>query len=114
LSRDVLNALKTRRGVEPYIPLRNNMERLRCVVERITYTNEQTGFTVIKVRVKGYSELVAVVGNMAAVNVGAVLTVCGEWKNDSKHGRQFAVSSWEETLPANVYGIEKYFMLRTT
>lgn len=40
------------------------MDRLRCVVERITYQNEQNGYSVIKCSAKGYQELVTVVGNM--------------------------------------------------
>jgi len=42
------------------------------------------------------------------ISVGSVLTVVGEWKIDSKFGRQFVATEWEETLPATVYGIEKY------
>ncbi|MDR0434230.1 MAG: ATP-dependent RecD-like DNA helicase [Gracilibacteraceae bacterium] len=84
------------------------MEQIRCLVERVTYTNEQTGFTVLKARVKGHSDLVAVVGGMAAVNVGSVLLVSGEWKTDAKYGRQFAAVSWQEKLPATVAGIERY------
>ena len=84
------------------------MERLRCVVERITYQNEQNGYSVIKCRAKGYSDLVTVVGAMPEVHVGAVLSLTGEWKMDSKYGRQFSVESFEETLPATVLGIEKY------
>ena len=84
------------------------MERLRCVVERITYQNEQNGYSVIKCRAKGYSNLVTVVGAMPEVHVGAVLSLTGEWKMDSKYGRQFSVESFEETLPATVVGIEKY------
>ena len=84
------------------------MDHLRCIVERITYTNEQNGFTVLKVRAKGHSDLVPVVGNMAAVNVGSVLLVSGEWKTDAKYGLQFAADSWKEKLPATVAGIERY------
>jgi len=84
------------------------MDFLRCVVERITYQNEDNGYSVIKVKAKSFSDLVTVVGNMTGVNVGCVLSVRGEWKNDSKYGRQFSAASWEETLPASVYGIEKY------
>ena len=84
------------------------MERLRCVVERITYQNEQNGYSVIKCRAKGYSDLVTVVGAMPEVHVGAVLSLTGEWKMDSKYGRQFNIESFEETLPATVLGIEKY------
>lgn len=39
---------------------------------------------------------------------GSVLTLGGQWKIDSKYGRQFEVATFEETLPATVYGIEKY------
>lgn len=84
------------------------MARLRCVVERITYQSLETGYTVLKVRVKDYAELVAVVGNLLDASVGSVLLVEGSWKVDSRYGRQFMAESWEETMPATVYGIEKY------
>ena len=84
------------------------MAVIRCVVERITYRNESNGYSVIKTRVKGYSDLIAVVGSLLDVNVGSVLLVTGDWKVDSKFGRQFVATQWEETLPATVYGIEKY------
>ena len=82
--------------------------QIRCVVERITYRNAQNGYTIIKTRIKGFSELVPVVGNLLDVHVGSVLLVTGEWKVDTKYGRQFTAASWEETLPATVFGIEKY------
>lgn len=84
------------------------MARIRCVVERITYQNPENGYTVLKVRVKDYADLVAVVGSLLDANVGSVLLVDGNWKVDSKYGRQFIADSWEETMPATVYGIEKY------
>ena len=82
--------------------------KLRCVVERITFRSESNGYSVIKTRVKGYSDLIAVVGNLMDVHIGSVLLVTGDWKVDSKFGRQFVATEWEETLPATVYGIEKY------
>jgi exodeoxyribonuclease V alpha subunit len=84
------------------------MDFLRCVVERITYHNEDNGYTVLRVKAKNYNDLVTAVGNMGAVNVGCVLSLKGEWKHDGKYGRQFAVREYEETLPATVYGVEKY------
>lgn len=84
------------------------MIRIRCVVERITFQNPENGYTVLKVAVKGYDELVTVVGNLLDANVGSVLLIEGNWKVDSKYGRQFMAETWEETLPATVYGIEKY------
>ena len=84
------------------------MEQLRCVVERITYQNEQNGYTVLRCRAKGFQDLVTVVGAMPSVHVGAVLLLGGSWKVDPKYGRQFSVEQFEETLPATVFGIEKY------
>ena len=84
------------------------MEHLRCVVERITYTNTENGYTVLKVAAKNYNDLVTVVGIMPDTHVGSVLSLEGFWKMDAKYGRQFSVEKFEETLPATVYGIEKY------
>ena len=84
------------------------MDRLRCVVERITYQNPVNGYTVLKCSAKAFSDLVTVVGIMPDTNVGSVLTLMGNWKVDPKYGRQFSVDSFEETLPATVLGIEKY------
>ncbi|MCM1568753.1 MAG: ATP-dependent RecD-like DNA helicase [Roseburia sp.] len=84
------------------------MTKIRCVVERITYQNPENGYTILKCHVKDYAELVPVIGNLLDVNVGSVLLVDGNWKVDAKYGRQFVAESWEETLPATVYGMEKY------
>ena len=84
------------------------MEHLRCVVERITYQNAENGYSVIKCRAKGFSDLVTVVGSMPDVHVGSVLYLGGRWRVDAKYGRQFSMETFEETLPATVYGIEKY------
>ena len=84
------------------------MDNFRCIIERITYQNEDNGYTVLKCRAKGYSDLVTVVGSFPEVHVGSVLTMSGFWKVDAKYGRQFSMVSFEETLPASVVGIEKY------
>ena len=49
------------------------MIKLRCVVERITFQNPENGYSVMKVAVKGYNELVTLVGNLLEVPVGSVL-----------------------------------------
>ena len=84
------------------------MERLRAVVERITYQNETNGYTVLRCQVKREPDLVTCVGAMPEVHVGSVLLLDGEWRMDPKYGRQFSVTRCEETLPATIYGIEKY------
>ena len=84
------------------------MQKLRCVVERITYQNPENGYSVMKVKVKGYNDLVTLVGNFLEVPAGSVLLCDGEWKVDKRYGSQFAVQSWEEVMPTTAYGIEKY------
>lgn len=84
------------------------MMKIRCVVERVTYQNPENGYSVLKCAVKNYNELVTVVGNLLDANVGSVLLIDGNWKVDAKYGRQFLAESWEETMPATVFGIEKY------
>ena len=84
------------------------MIKIRCVVERITYQSPETGYSVLKCAVKNYSDLITVVGNLVDANVGSVLLIDGNWKVDAKYSRQFLAESWEETMPATVFGIEKY------
>lgn len=84
------------------------MIKIRCVVERITYQSPETGYSVLKCAVKNYNDLVTVVGNLVDANVGSVLLIDGNWKVDTRYGRQFMAERWEETMPATVFGIEKY------
>ena len=82
------------------------MEYLSGIVERITYSNEENGFSVIKFKSKGFGDLVTVVGSLAAVNVGATIKLKGDWKQDSKFGKQFSVVDYRETVPATIAGTE--------
>ena len=84
------------------------MIKLRCVIEHITYQNEKNGWSVMKVKVKGYDNLVTLTGSLLDVPVGSVLLVDGDWRVDPKYGQQFVAQSWGEVMPATLYGIEKY------
>lgn len=84
------------------------MIKLRCVVKHITYQNQENGWSVMKVKVKGYDNLVTLTGSLLDVPVGSVLLVDGDWRVDPKYGQQFVAQSWTEVMPATLYGIEKY------
>lgn len=84
------------------------MQTLRCVVERITYQNPENGYSVMRVKAKGYPDLVTLVGTLPDVPAGSVLLCQGNWKVDKRYGSQFVAESWEEVMPATAYGIEKY------
>ena len=92
------------------------METLRGVIERITYHNEETGYTVAKLAPDsgagrggfGANREIAIIGNMAGINVGESVELTGRWVLHPEYGRQFAVESLRTVLPATVAGIEKY------
>jgi exodeoxyribonuclease V alpha subunit len=84
------------------------MSKLRAVIERITYQSTENGYSILKANVKGYNNLVTLVGNMPEVTVGTVMVAEGEWKVNKQYGSQFVVSTYEEAMPATEFGIEKY------
>ena len=77
-------------------------------IERITFTNDENGFTIAKLKVYGRSDLVTVVGNLMAPTPGEILKLKGEWANHPKYGEQFKIAQYKTTVPASVYGIQKY------
>jgi exodeoxyribonuclease V alpha subunit len=81
---------------------------LQGQIERITYTNDENGYTVSKVKMYDRRDLVTVVGNLMAPMPGEILKMQGEWANHSKFGDQFKVVHYESRVPDSVTGIEKY------
>ncbi|HWI58625.1 MAG TPA: ATP-dependent RecD-like DNA helicase [Bacillota bacterium] len=84
------------------------LESLSGLIERVTFFNEENGFAVLKVQVRGQRELVTVVGNLASVNAGEWLTAEGRWVADREFGRQFRAESIQSSAPTSREGIEKY------
>lgn len=85
-----------------------NLTDLQGQIENITYFNEETGYTIAKVKVAGNKDLVPCVGNLIRPTPGEVLSMKGEWTNHEKYGRQFKISFSQTTTPASVHGIQKY------
>jgi exodeoxyribonuclease V alpha subunit len=81
---------------------------LQGQIERITFTSEETGYTVAKVKVYGRKELVTIIGNMINPTPGEIIKMKGEWVNNPQYGEQFKFSFCQTTVPASVHGIEKY------
>ncbi len=77
-------------------------------IEKINFTNEETGFTIARVKVKGRHEPVTVVGTLMAPVPGEVLDMRGDWTNHPRFGPQFKVSAYKTRVPATVDGIRKY------
>lgn len=81
---------------------------LQGQIERITYTNDENGYTVAKVKVNGQRDLVTVVGNLMAPTPGEIIKMNGEWISHPRYGEQFRVDQFKSLVPASVYGIKKY------
>ncbi|HEY65752.1 MAG TPA: ATP-dependent RecD-like DNA helicase [Caldilineae bacterium] len=84
------------------------MIELTGVIERITYHNEESGYTVAQLTPEGKNYTVTVVGNMLGVHVGESVRVTGQWVLHPQYGRQFKAESVRTVLPATVEGIRKY------
>jgi exodeoxyribonuclease V alpha subunit len=82
---------------------------LRAVLERITYANEETGYTIARVATdRTGADLLTVVGSLLGAQPGESLRLVGRWGSHPRYGRQFEVDSFTTVLPATVQGIERY------
>jgi len=84
------------------------LDNLTGQIERITYSNEENGFTIARVKVPGRRDLVTVVGNLMSPMPGEIIKMQGEWTNHPKYGEQFKLVRYKTSVPATVYGIRRY------
>ena len=94
------------------------------MLERFTYVNEETGYTVARVATSGAAgrshggetqrssaaggDLLTVVGPLLGAQVGESLRLTGWWTSHPKYGRQFEVHGYTTVLPATIQGIRRY------
>jgi exodeoxyribonuclease V alpha subunit len=81
---------------------------LEAVLERITYANEETGYTVARVATDRSSDLLTVVGPLLGAQPGESLRLRGRWASHPQYGRQFQVEAYQTVLPATIQGIRRY------
>jgi exodeoxyribonuclease V alpha subunit len=81
---------------------------LDAVLERITYANEQTGYTVARVATNRSGDLLTVVGPLLGAQPGESLRLQGRWASHPQYGRQFQVEAYQTVLPATIQGIRRY------
>ncbi|MFE1906381.1 ATP-dependent RecD-like DNA helicase [Streptomyces gardneri] len=79
------------------------------VLERITYANEESGYTVARVDTgRGAGDLLTVVGALLGAQPGESLRMEGRWGSHPQYGKQFAVDNYTTVLPATIQGIRRY------
>ena len=88
------------------------MAQLRGIVDRITFQNEENGYTVARLQVEGsaaYNDrLATIVGEMLSINPGETVVLEGEWITHKQYGAQFKIESYQTIYPSTVEGMRRY------
>src|SRR5437016_14209495 len=92
----------------PTSPGTHPTEHLTGAVERVTFHSEETGFCVLRVKVRGHRDLVTVVGTAPTITPGEYIESQGWWGTDRTHGLQFKTTHLRVVPPTTLEGIERY------
>ncbi|MEN9678065.1 MAG: putative exodeoxyribonuclease alpha chain [Verrucomicrobiota bacterium] len=92
----------------PPLPPQAFAESLSGLIERVTFFNEENGFAVLKVKVKGHRDPVTVIGSLPSASAGEWVSAQGRWIQDREFGLQFRAELLNSTAPTTREGIEKY------
>ena len=83
-------------------------ETLEGTIKRITFQNEENGYTIATLRVDGRRDPVPIVGTMIGIAGGEHVRINGTWNRHDKFGLQLQIDSWERIMPVTVEGIEQF------
>lgn len=84
------------------------LERLAGLVERVTFHKGDSGFCVLRLKVKGERELVTLVGHTPTVTPGEYASASGTRVTDREHRRRFKAVFITISPPNTLTGIERY------
>ncbi len=88
------------------------MAQLRGIVDRITFQNEENGYTIARLQVEGSTaynnRLATIVGEMLSINPGETVILEGEWTTHKQYGAQFKIESYQTVYPSTVEGMRRY------
>jgi exodeoxyribonuclease V alpha subunit len=89
------------------------MPTLEGSIERIVFHNDQTHYTVARLRPNDAgrlfrSELITLVGILPGLSVGEIVEVTGEWETHPQHGRHLRVLSVTRHAPVTPEGLKRY------
>lgn len=84
------------------------LDSLEGVIERITFHNEDNGYTVARLLPPNARDVITIIGNFSNPVVGESLVCYGTWTRHAQWGRQMNVARYETVRPATAFAIEKY------
>jgi hypothetical protein len=80
-------------------------EPLSGLVERVTVHSADTGFCVLRVKVRGKRDLVNLLGRAAEIHAGEHVQASGHWEQHREHGPQFRALFLQVTPPSSREGV---------
>ncbi|MDR2368423.1 MAG: ATP-dependent RecD-like DNA helicase [Deltaproteobacteria bacterium] len=83
-------------------------ESLAGQIEKVTYMNDETGFSIVMLKVDGKREAVTAVGQLNSPSVGEILDLTGDFKRHPRFGLQFEAVSCSSRPPESENGLTKY------
>src|SRR5437870_374548 len=87
---------------------RPSTEQISGLIERVTFHSDESGFCVLRVKIKGQRDEVTVVGSLPTVTAGEWLAAEGWWVRDKEHGLEFKATTLKTVPPTTAEGIERY------
>lgn len=87
---------------------KTDKESISGLVERVTFHSPETGFCVLRIKIRGHHNLITLVGSAPSVQPGEYIHASGRWDNHREHGLQFRSDSLTITPPTTTAGIERY------
>ena len=84
------------------------LDQMAGLVERVTFHNADSGFCVLRLKVRGERDLVTLIGHAPSITPGEYASASGTWVTDREHGRQFRAVFVKIAPPHTLSGIERY------
>ena len=84
----------------------NEKSTVKGLVDNITYTNPDNGYTICSIDCEG--EQITLVGCIPGISEGEYIFAEGKWVNHPTYGEQFSVDSYRRELPATTEAILSY------
>jgi exodeoxyribonuclease V alpha subunit len=91
---------------------------LKATVVRVTFFNEENGYSVLRVQPEEDVELpenaldaegqITITGNFPELAPGEFVTLTGVWQTHTKFGQQFNATNLQHARPTSLWGLERY------
>ena len=86
----------------------SGQEELRGIVQRITFTNAENGFTVFRFQPDMQQHIISCVSTAPGIHAGANLSLQGRWQMHAQYGRSFFVEFFAVLMPTSEAGLLGY------